>query len=75
MDSPRVSEPRQQAARSKEIRLLCPHCHSAVFVSLNWPYDGIERQRMISEAINEHRRLCSGAPPEAQRVYRIDYPR
>ena len=75
MDSPRVSESRQQVARSKEIRLLCPHCHSAVFVSLDWPFAPVERQRRISEAINEHRKNCAGAPPEAQRVYRIDYPR
>jgi hypothetical protein len=39
------------------------------------PITPARRQQAISEAVEEHRRQCAKAPPEAQRVYRIDYPR
>jgi hypothetical protein len=55
--------------------LLCPHCSGAIYVQLEWPFLRVDRTRKLSEAIELHRKNCAGAPPEAQRVYRIDYPR
>ena len=75
MVNPRVVTQVTEVRRAKEIKLLCPHCHSSLFVQLDWPYLRVERQRKISEAIGEHRKLCSAAPPEAGRVYEITYPR
>ena len=62
-------------AQANEVRLLCPHCHDAVYVPLDWPYLTVKRTRRISEAITEHRKNCVASPPEAGRVYRVDYPR
>lgn len=70
-----IHENRIAAAEAKELRLLCPHCFGAVFVTLDYPFTPHRRQRAISVAIDEHRRLCLAAPAEAKRVYRIDYPR
>ena len=75
MTNPRVITTVKSIEQANEVRLLCPHCNSSLFVPLDWPYLKVDRQRKISEAINEHRKLCSGAPPEAGRVYSIDYPR
>ena len=44
-------------------------------MQFDWPYLRVDRQRKISEAILEHRKLCKGAPREAGRVYEISYPR
>ena len=54
---------------------MCPHCAAAVYVQIPWNHSVEQRQRTISEAINEHRSLCSKAPPEEGRVYSITYPR
>ena len=70
-----ISETRQTLAEAKQIRLLCPHCSKPVYASFEYPFTAERRQRVIKEAIDEHRKLCPKAPPEAQRVYRIDYPR
>lgn len=70
-----IREERHSMVEAQEVRLLCPHCSGALYVPLEWPYLRVERQRRINAAIEEHRRLCEGAPPEAARVYRIDYPR
>jgi hypothetical protein len=70
-----IREDREGITVAKQIRLLCPHCNSTVFVEWGYPFSAETRQTRIKEAIEEHRVLCSGAPPEAGRVYRIDYPR
>lgn len=70
-----IRENRKTVAAATEVKLLCPHCLSSVIVQLGWSCSPVLRQRKISEAIGEHRKLCDKAPPEAQRVYRIDYPR
>lgn len=70
-----IREDRESLAQAKEIRLLCPHCSQAVYAKFEYPFTAERRQRAIKAAIDEHRRLCEKAPPEAQRVYRIDYPR
>lgn len=58
-----------------QVRLLCPHCTGALYVTLAWPYTSQRRQAAIKDAVDSHRKECSGAPPEAQRVYEIHYPR
>jgi hypothetical protein len=70
-----IREHRQLAAAANEVRLLCPHCSGPLYVPLGWSCSPVIRQRKISEAINEHRAICTAAPSEAGRVYRIDYPR
>lgn len=70
-----IREERTPVAEAKEVRLQCPYCSGAVYVTLSYPFTAARRQKAISEAIDEHRRLCEKAPPEASRVYRIDYPR
>lgn len=70
-----ISENRDTVAEAKEVRLLCPHCYGALYVTVPYGVTAERRQRLIAAAVNEHRGLCDKAPPEAQRVYRIDYPR
>jgi len=69
----RIAEHRDAPAVAKEIKIMCPHCSESMFVKR--PPTWVERQKLMSEAINEHRKLCAKAPPEAQRVYEITYPR
>ncbi len=73
----KVSESRRLVSDAKHVQIMCPHveCAAVMDIQLEWPYTSVDKQRKISAAIEEHRRLCRGAPPEAQRVYRIDYPR
>ena len=59
---------------AKEISIMCPHCNGSVFLPVP-ANDHAERQRRVRAAIDEHRRLCTAAPPEAKRVYEIAYPR
>lgn len=73
--TPRITTDVVKLAHAKEVRLLCPHCAGSLIVHVDWPYLRVERQRRISKAIEEHRKVCAGAPPEAGRVYQIDYPR
>lgn len=75
MTAPKVITTVKTVAQANEVRLLCPHCSGALYVQLEWPFLKVDRTRKISEAINLHRKNCAGAPIEASRVYRIDYPR
>lgn len=75
MGAPKVVTTVKSVAEANEVRLLCPHCNEPIYVPLVWPYTSVDKQRRISDAITEHRKLCAKAPPEAGRVYRIDYPR
>jgi hypothetical protein len=70
-----IREDRVTPVKTKEVRLLCPHCAASVYATFSYPITTEKRTRAISAAINEHRKLCPKAPPEASRVYRIDYPR
>jgi hypothetical protein len=71
----RVRETSDGPFKAKELRLQCPHCLGVVYVRLPWKPTAEQRTRVISAAITEHRVLCSAAPPEAERIYRITYPR
>lgn len=76
MTAPRVVTQVKEIAQANETRFLCPHCNNSFFVQLDWPYGPTPKnQERKREAIEEHRRNCSGAPPEAGRVFSIDYPR
>ena len=71
----RVRETSEGPFTAREVRLQCPHCAGAVYVPLPWNVTMEQRTQLITAAITEHRVLCSGAPPEAQRIYKITYPR
>ena len=60
--------------RAPEVKLLCPHCSGALYVKLAQPITPQRQQKAIKEAVDEHRRLCAKAPPEAKRVYEIHLP-
>lgn len=75
LDPRAINEDRQTVAQAKQVRLLCPHCSGTLYVTLDYPFTPERRQQVMRSAIGEHRGLCAKAPPEAQRVYRIDYPR
>jgi hypothetical protein len=69
-----VRETFQSPWEAKELRLLCPHCSGAVYVPLPWNVTAVQRQRLISEAVTEHRSLCPSDPLDGT-VYSINYPR
>jgi hypothetical protein len=73
--APKVITTVKSVQQANEVRLLCPHCNSGIYVRLEWPFLKAERQRRISAAIDLHRRNCAKAHSEEGRVYRIDYPR
>lgn len=76
MSSLKIREPNKATPFStREIRLVCPHCAGSVYVSLPWNVTAEVRARTVSEAVGEHRRLCTSAPADAGIVYQIDYPR
>ena len=70
-----IRELSQGPSEAKEARLMCPHCHGVIYVRFPWNVTAEQRRGTISEAISEHRRLCSQAPPEEGRVYSVSYPR
>lgn len=70
-----ISEARETMVTAKSVRLLCPHCSGHVHVMVPWNAEPMDRQRLISAAINEHRVICTGADATEGRVYTIEYPR
>jgi len=70
-----IREDRERPVEAKELRLMCPHCHGCIYVKFSWPITAVSRNNEMKLAIEEHRPLCTGAPPEAGRVYEISYPR
>ena len=69
------SEAREFAALAKQVRLLCPHCQGQVFVTMPHKPPQLKRQKLIREAIDEHRRVCTVAEITDGFVYSIEYPR
>lgn len=69
------SEAREIAAVAKQVRLQCPHCHGQVFVTMPHKPPAVKRQKLIREAIDEHRRVCTAADILDGFVYDIQYPR
>ncbi len=71
----RVSKNRQTVAEAKTVLLKCPYCPASLEVWFGHGFTPEQKHEARKAAVDEHRRLCSGAPPEAQRVYTIHYPR
>lgn len=46
-----------------------------MFVPIPWNALAIERQRLMQEAVDEHRYLCLVGLPSDMRKYQIHYPR
>ena len=69
------SEARDPAMLAKEVRLVCPHCKSSVYVPIPYKPGAWTRQGLIREAIDEHRRVCTAADMMQGFVYDIEYPR
>lgn len=61
---------------AKGAKLKCDGCGK--FISVLFPYDGtvLERQKLIRDACDEHRRIsCTAGVVEDGRKYEIWYPR
>ena len=71
----RIKESKVGPFKAKEVRLLCPHCHGSVYVTLPWNFTAEIRQRSVQAAVEEHRRLCPLINENTETVYSIDYPR
>lgn len=71
----KVGENRQTVAEAKTVLLKCPHCPASLEVRFGYGFTNQQRTEARKAAVEEHRKLCPGAPPEAQRVYEIHYPR
>jgi len=71
----RITEDRQKPWAAKEIMLKCPRCTGIVTVPMPYKPTAEVRQRLMSQAIDEHRRVCVAADSADGRVYSIHYPR
>lgn len=71
----RISESRDNPLDAKEAAFKCPDCHKLAVVVFPYKPTSNERMKVIKEALDEHRKICSAAPPEIERVYTIWYPR
>jgi hypothetical protein len=58
-----------------ECRATCLLCDQQITVRFPRGVTATRRREMISEALDPHRALCPGGPPEVQRRYRLEYPR
>lgn len=72
----RISEARETASAAKEIAFRCDACGKLGVVTLPYQPNHMERQRIIREALDEHRRIaCKAKTAADQRTYEIWYPR
>ena len=71
----RISENREQPLEAKEAALKCPDCGKFAFITFPYKPTRLQRIQTMKEALDEHRKICSAAPPEAGRMYEIWYPR
>lgn len=70
-----ITEARETPLLAKQIRLQCPHCVGLVYVDLPYGWTTAKRQQLVHDAIDEHRKVCTGADATAGRVYTVEYPR
>jgi len=71
----RVSENREGPSTAKEVAMKCPDCHKLAIVVFPYKPTMEERHKVMKEALDEHRKICTAAPPEKERIYQIWYPR
>jgi hypothetical protein len=71
----RISENREGPSTAKEVAFKCPECQKLAIVVLPYQPTALERMHIIKAALDEHRKVCTAAPPEVERVYDIWYPR
>lgn len=73
---PSARENFQKPQEAKGARLHCDACDKDVVVAFPYYCTALERQRIIKQAADEHRRItCSAKDSVAERKYQIWYPR
>lgn len=70
-----LRESRQAPGAAREIQFTCGLCKKNAYAMLPYAPTSGQRQQIIKAALDEHRRVCTAAPPEVQRTYEIWYPR
>lgn len=70
-----IGEYRDNPMDAREIAMRCPDCRKLCYGTL--PYRPTANQRLLimRAAMDEHRRVCMKAPPEAGRTFELWYPR
>jgi hypothetical protein len=58
-----------------EVALQCPNCHKICYVKLPYKPTALNRQKLIKEAIDYHRRECPAVEGDEMYVTTINYPR
>jgi len=71
----RVNEDKQSPFEAKEIAFKCDQCHKMGIAVFPYKPTAVERLRVIKEALDEHRKVCTVQNAEIQREYEIWYPR
>ena len=71
----RISEDREGPSTAKEVAFKCPECHKLAIAVLPYSPTQLQRMQIIKAALDEHRKICTAAPAEVERVYEIWYPR
>jgi hypothetical protein len=62
--------------KAKGARLKCEGCGKTISVMFPWGLGWIDRQKMIRDAADEHRRItCTAGVTEDHRKFEIWYPR
>jgi len=64
-----------QGPSAREARFTCETCLGTMTIQIPWDVTMAARQKLMQDAVNEHRYLCSVGLPEDMRKYRIEYPR
>lgn len=70
-----IGESVAPAMESREVALQCDACGKRAYGQMPYRPTAEQRLAVIRAAMDEHRRVCSGAPPEAVRKFEIIYQR
>ncbi len=71
----RISETRYGPGEAKEAALRCDLCGKMAVVVFPYKPTKLQRLQTMKAALDEHRKICTAAPPEVERKYEIWYPR
>jgi hypothetical protein len=71
----RINEDRESYQTAKEVAIKCPECHKMAIIVFPYKPTAQQRIEMMKAALDEHRKICTAAPPEIERKYEIWYPR